>query len=163
MKATGHWEVRGADWGRGCLRSRTRRGILQASNRQPIVLPSQHRSAPTQVISLRMSKPMKTSHIRPSRMGPIINAALQLILLMLLQTPANALAQSYRVLHYFNGTDGAYPRRLVLSGATLYGAAAYGGSSDYGTYFPSTPTGAGSPCSRISRVASTAAIRLVLY
>jgi uncharacterized repeat protein (TIGR03803 family) len=76
-------------------------------------------------------------------MRSIINSTVQLGLILLLQIPASTLAQSYAVLHYFDGSDGAHPRRLVLSGATLYGAATYGGSSDYGTLFSVNTDGSG--------------------
>ena len=54
------------------------------------------------------------------------------------------MAQTYVVLHDFNGADGAYPQGdLVLSGTTLYGTTALGGSNNYGTVFEVNSDGSG--------------------
>jgi uncharacterized repeat protein (TIGR03803 family) len=52
-----------------------------------------------------------------------INLALQLALTLLWQAPANILAQTYTVLHYFTPADGSVKPDggLVLSGTTFYG------------------------------------------
>src|SRR5437660_6658660 len=42
----------------------------------------------------------------------------------------------FTTLHTFSGGDGAFPDAgLILSGNTLYGAALFGGSLNYGTVF----------------------------
>ncbi len=51
-------------------------------------------------------------------------------------TPQKCAAQTYTILHNFNGIDGCYPRGgLVLAGDTLYGTTGSGGSSNWGTIF----------------------------
>lgn len=51
----------------------------------------------------------------------------------------------FRVLHIFTGggADGASPRRLILSGNSLYGTTQAGGSSDLGTVFAINTDGSG--------------------
>ena len=54
------------------------------------------------------------------------------------------MAQSFTVLHTFLGSDGAGSRAgLVLSGDTLYGTTAYGGSNGLGTVFRVNTDGTG--------------------
>ena len=52
-------------------------------------------------------------------------------------------AQSLRTLHTFTGSDGWWPRGLVLSGSTLYGMTNAGGSSGDGTIFSVNADGTG--------------------
>src|SRR6266853_1211137 len=53
-------------------------------------------------------------------------------------------AQSFTTLHSFSGSDGANPYAgLISSGNTLYGTAAFGGSSDNGTVFAVNTDGSG--------------------
>ena len=53
-------------------------------------------------------------------------------------------AQTFRVLKNFTGADGSTPQgRLVLSGGTLYGTTAYGGSSNSGVIFKINTDGSG--------------------
>jgi uncharacterized repeat protein (TIGR03803 family) len=48
----------------------------------------------------------------------------------------NLSAQTFTTLHSFTGSDGGAPwAGLVLSGISLYGTTAYGGSSSNGTVF----------------------------
>ena len=55
-----------------------------------------------------------------------------------------ALAQNYRVLKSFNGSDGSGPLAgLVVAGRTLYGTTVYGGSSGYGVVFKVNTDGSG--------------------
>src|SRR5260370_1060849 len=61
--------------------------------------------------------------------------------------PAGRLAaQTFTVLHSFTGiSDGANPRAgLILSGNTLFGTAAFGGTLGYGTVFKVSTNGTGS-------------------
>jgi uncharacterized repeat protein (TIGR03803 family) len=48
-------------------------------------------------------------------------------LVLMLDGPATA--QTFTVLHSFDGADGSWPWTLILSGNTLYGNTTYGGSS----------------------------------
>jgi len=61
---------------------------------------------------------------------------------LLLATPP-ASAQTYAVLHSFNGTDGANPRAGLLQATdgNLYGMTSYGGAYGYGSVFNITPDG----------------------
>ena len=45
--------------------------------------------------------------------------------------------------HYGSNYDGAYPNGLVVSGSTLYGTAAFGGASGFGTLFAMSAYGGG--------------------
>src|SRR5712692_7600728 len=54
------------------------------------------------------------------------------------------MGQSFMTLHSFTLDDGANPEAgLILSGDTLYGTAAYGGSSSNGTVFKTKTDGTG--------------------
>ena len=61
--------------------------------------------------------------------------AFHIAMTLVFLVPPNIHAQTYKVLHYFDGSDGTCPRRLVLSGTTLYGAATSGGISNNGSLF----------------------------
>jgi len=65
--------------------------------------------------------------------------------LLLVSFVSGAEAQSFKTLHSFtNGSDGASPEAgLILSGNTLYGTAAHGGSSSNGTVFAVKTDGTG--------------------
>jgi uncharacterized repeat protein (TIGR03803 family) len=53
-------------------------------------------------------------------------------------------AQTFTVLHHFNGSDGGYPQAdLILSGNTLYGTAACGGTPGNGNVFRINTDGTG--------------------
>src|SRR5438477_261276 len=95
------------------------------------------------------TQPMKT-HIkslftclvgasRAARVLQALFAALGLIL------PGRVAAQTFTTLHSFShDSDGATPfARLRLSGNTLYGTAANGGSANYGTLFAVNTDGTG--------------------
>jgi uncharacterized repeat protein (TIGR03803 family) len=69
------------------------------------------------------------------RLGVSIIPAFPLGMSLLLQAPANIPAQTYTVLHCFAGSDGTFPSRMVMSGATLYGVTVAGGVSNQGTLF----------------------------
>jgi uncharacterized repeat protein (TIGR03803 family) len=72
---------------------------------------------------------MKT-HIKNLLLVPALIASIDLIL------AGPATAQTFTTLYSFtNGTDGAVPDGLVLSGNTLYGTTTEGGKSGYGTLF----------------------------
>jgi len=57
----------------------------------------------------------------------------------------NTNGTGYAILHWFTNTpDGSSPQsELVLSGGTLYGTTAYGGTNGYGTIFSITTNGTG--------------------
>src|SRR6266567_1934187 len=52
-------------------------------------------------------------------------------------------AQTFTVLHSFNGSDGDYPTSLILSSNTLYGTTYDGGNSNSGTAFAIGTDGSG--------------------
>ena len=65
------------------------------------------------------------------------NHALELltILLSLVLSAGSGAAQNHRLLHHFNGSDGAAPTGLLLSNGTLFGTTSSGGSFNFGTVF----------------------------
>ena len=80
--------------------------------------------------------------IRPNERRATRTGILLLLLLCLAASPTSA--QTYTVLHNFNGSDGAYPSAtLALSDVALYGTAMEGGISNNGTLFKINTDGSG--------------------
>jgi uncharacterized repeat protein (TIGR03803 family) len=66
------------------------------------------------------------------------------MLLLYLATFNSAAQTYYKVLHSFNGSDGGVSwASLMLAGSTLYGTAAWGGSSNCGAIFKLNTDGSG--------------------
>jgi uncharacterized repeat protein (TIGR03803 family) len=82
-----------------------------------------------------------------SRFGDPRRCSRELVLALILfaMTPANLPAQLHTILHNFNNNpDGKSPYgNLVLSGNTLYGTAAWGGTNGNGTLFQINTDGSG--------------------
>ncbi len=77
---------------------------------------------------------------RSLRRGHVLRLGAALVLAL----AGGAPAQTYRVLKNFTGADGSVPQgTLVLSGSTLYGTTAQGGSSSNGVVFKIDTDGSG--------------------
>jgi len=74
----------------------------------------------------------------------LMNSILMPVLLVGIGSVIMAQAQTFTVLHTFNSNNGAAPYcRPVLSGGTLYGTTALGGTSNNGTVFAMNLDGTG--------------------